>query len=147
MRGFRLCPQAIERHWSLHATIAYCVARADSERWGLQRRIMKIIFTTKQIPEISQLSWRDRQAIIRRHHWKAFTDRHGLLSMAVFAIGIVSGMILPGKLWPDVSCATRLLASLAIMMAGLLIHLPLYYRALRPHIQAEMAFWKGRGLS
>ena len=50
MRGFRLCPQAIERHWSLHATIAYCVARADSERWGLQRRIMKIIFTTKQIP-------------------------------------------------------------------------------------------------
>ena len=107
---------------------------------------MNIIFTAKQIPEISHLSWRDRQAIVRRHHWKVFTDWRGMLGMVSFVGGIVSGIFLPNKLWPDASNATRLLASLAIMMTGLLIYTPLYYLALRPHIRDEMALWKSKGL-
>jgi hypothetical protein len=107
---------------------------------------MKLIFTSKQIPEISHLPWRERQAIIRRHHWACFKHWQGWLGFAAYAMGLVLGIMAPNLIIPEtLATPIRLVLQITVLCFFAAIYLVIYYNTLRPHIRKELEFWMGKG--
>jgi hypothetical protein len=107
---------------------------------------MKLIFTSKQIPEISRLPWKERRAIIRRHHWAFFKHWQGWLGFAAYATGLILGVMTPELIIPEtLPTPTRLIFQATIIVFFAAIYLVMYYNTLRPHIRKELEFWMGKG--
>jgi len=104
------------------------------------RHKMKILLTSKQIPEIADLPWRDRYAILRRHHWKAFSNWRGLLAIFFLALGIFGGITLPRIIFPNSSSFVGFVAAFSIYIPCLIAYISFYHHSLIPHIREEMSF-------
>ena len=108
---------------------------------------MKLIFTSKQSPEIAHLPALERRAIIRRHHWKVYSGWQGWLGLGVYVAGMVICIMAPSSVLPDtISNPTRIALRLLIFSFAAIIYLITYYDALRPHIRKEMEFWISKGI-
>ena len=107
---------------------------------------MKLILISKQIPEIAHLRWRERNALIRRHHWSVYKHWQGWVGFSAFVAAMFFGIMHPEMLIPEtVSPRLRLVLRIAIFGGFSLIYITIYYNTIRPHIRRELEFWMGKG--
>lgn len=103
---------------------------------------MKIYWTIKSIPELTDLSPRDRKDLWRRNYWKGYTHLPPWIGVALLLIllGLVQYLTGPGHVLADISAWLKIMLKGVVLFFGLILTFQLLTESIRPHLRQELQY-------